>query len=468
MPASHVWLSIATIRNRVSKPRQSRSDHSFIERPNLADVRGFSGLRYNTERFGRDLTEIVCPPYDVITPPEQDALRERHPYNVIRLELPKDGDGRSRYELAAETFRSWLAERAMVREAEPALYAYLTEFEVEGAPQRRRGVLGALRVEPWSAGEVRPHERTFAGPKQDRLELMRACGANFSPIWTLYRDPSGATDALWASLEGRAPDEEAIGDDRVRHRVWVVRDPQLIKGFQTALAEDSVYIADGHHRYETALTFRDERMGQGALGQDEAPRFVLTYLVEASDPGLVVRGTHRLVRPHEEFTRERLMGVLEPSFEVAEFTGTPSQMLLTLQEDESRPAFGVWAPGAGMQLIARLRDPIGVPEELSGGHSSAWRRLDLAVLHTLAIDRLYGLPTTELSDEGFLSYPRNLGEVESAIESGEAQVAFLVRNTPVEHILSVADAGDLMPEKSTFFVPKPVTGMVMASLEGAL
>ena len=435
----------------------------------MAEVKGFPGIRYNTQRFGRDLTAVVCPPYDVITPGEQDALFDQHPYNVIRLELPKAVDGQSRYARAAEAYRAWLEEHAISAEAEASLYAYLTEFEADGTRQSRRGVMAALRLEPWSAGAVRPHERTFAGPKQDRLELMRACRANFSPIWTVYRDQSGATDTLWDSLSHRAPDEEATGDDHVRHQLWVIRDQNLIARFESALAAVSVYIADGHHRYETALTYRDERRAVGgSADRDAAPNFVLTYLVEATDPGLIVRGTHRLVRARAEFRLESLREVLRPWFDVEECQGSPADLLALAQEGSNRPAIAVWAPSSGVRLIARLRDPSGVPAELAGGHSAAWRRLDLAVLHTLVVDRLYRLPTTELSDEGYLSYPRNLGEVEAAIESGEAQVAFLVRNTPVDQILAVADAGDLMPEKSTFFVPKPVTGMVMASLEGVV
>lgn len=435
----------------------------------MADVRGFSGIRYNTERFGGELTQVTCPPFDVITPSEQDELLERHPHNVIRLELPKEDAGQTRYQHAANTYQSWLADHVIEKEAAPALYAYLTEFDGDGPRRSRRGVLAALRLEPWGAGVVRPHERTFAGPKRDRLELMRACKANFSPIWTLYRDPSGATESLWQSLSDLPPVEEATGNEGVRHRLWVVRDPGLISRFQAALAEGAVYIADGHHRYETALTYRDERRASSrAVGDDAAANFVLTYLVEATDPGLVVRGTHRLVRPREELSREAIQRILAPWFDVHEHAGSPAELVSALQEDESRAAFGVWAPSIEVRLIARLRDPDGVPPELAGGHSPAWRRLDLAVLHTLVIDRLFGLSTTDLSDQGYLSYPRNLEEVESAVESGDAQVAFLVRNTPVAHILSVADAGDLMPEKSTFFVPKPVTGLVMASLEGVV
>jgi uncharacterized protein (DUF1015 family) len=432
----------------------------------MADIRAFRGLRYNPAVFGTNLTEVTCPPYDVITPPEQAGLVEQHPQNIIRLELPQDQPSRSRYAAAAEQLQTWLQERVLVQENVPTLYAYRTSFDIEGQARSRHGIVAALHVEPWEQQVVRPHERTFAGPKQDRLELMRACGANFSPIWGLYQENEGATERVWATVADREPDWWSDDREGVRHEVWAVTDPEVIGAWSAALSTRPVYIADGHHRYETAMHFQQERNQEGTAPADAAWNFVMTYLVEATDPGLIVRGTHRLVRAHPAMTAETLRSTLAQAFDLIDFEGTPTELLARLEEIRDRPAFGIWAPSLGLNLVASAQDPAGVPVELAGSHSAAWRGLDLAVLHVLAIDRLYAEGTTKLSEDGYLSYPRSLAEVESAINDGDAQIVFLLRTTPVAQIMAVADAGDLMPEKSTFFVPKPITGMVIARLEG--
>ncbi len=435
----------------------------------LADIRPFHGLRYNTSRFGRDLSNLVCPPYDVITPDEQAALYARHPNNAIRLELtkgePTDQSDGDRYQRAAHWFSEWRSSEVLATERPPALYAYSQEFLLDGAPRQRRGLLAALRLEPWEKRVVRPHERTLSGPKRDRLELMRASHASFSPIWGLYPNAPRATAELWNSVEGRALDAEATDGDGVAHRIWAVDDDVILRSFHDSLADSPVYIADGHHRYETARHFEDETCESSECSEDAAVHFILTYLVDAADPGLIVLGTHRLIRSPRPLGADQVRLTLEPSFDLEPRPGGPAALLTALHSNAGRPAFGVWAPAIGLSLIARLHGTE-VAESAAPSRSAAWRKLDLAALHTLAIDRLYPEGTTELSESGRLLYARVPEEAERAVSAGEVDMVFFVRQTPVQQVMAVADAGDLMPEKSTYFYPKPVTGLVVASLEG--
>jgi uncharacterized protein (DUF1015 family) len=415
------------------------------------------------------VSSLVCPPYDVISPEERDALYARDPHNAIRLELtrpePTDTSDADRYRRAAADFTVWQSGGVLTREPRPALYAYAQQFTLDGSLRERRGLLAMLRVEPWEKRVVRPHERTLSGPKQDRLDLLRACQACFSPIWGLYAGAPDATSQLWDDVNPRESDAEAVDRDGVVHRVWAVTDPDLVRSIHTTLTEAPVYIADGHHRYETAMHYEEERCASSPCSADSALHFTLAYLVDVADPGLIVLGTHRLVRSPRPLDGEQVRRTLESSFELEPRAGGPSDLLQELAAADSRPAFAVWAPSLGLSAVARLRGQE-VADEVAPGRSGAWRRLDLAALHTLAIDRIYAEGTSALSESGRLLYSRATEEVERAMGAGEVDIAFFVRYTSVHQVTEVADAGELMPEKSTYFYPKPLTGLVIASLDG--
>jgi len=322
----------------------------------MADVRPFPAVRYNTVRFGRDLTQLVCPPYDVIPQVEQAALYDRHPNNMIRLELtrrePTDYSDDDRYVRAAQWFAEWQRAGVLVADEAPGLYAYEQRFLLNGVSQQRRGLLAALRVEPWERRVVLPHERTLAGPKRDRLELMRACHANLSPIWGMYAGVPDATRELWASLDGREPDEEARDRDGVEHRVWAVSDAGVLARFHEAMTESPVYIADGHHRYETARHFEEEFCGSNPCSADAAAHFTLAYLVDVDDPGLIVLGTHRLIRSPRSLDAEEVRRTLEQWFELT--PGPAGAALLDEGGTHPRPALCVLAPRLELAAVARF------------------------------------------------------------------------------------------------------------------
>ena len=436
----------------------------------MADIRPFRAVRFNTARLGEDLSQLVCPPFDVISPQLQEELYLRQPGNMVRLELAREEPGEpadGRYPRAAAQYTAWLDDGTLVRDSEPALYVYGCRFAVAGVTYQRRGLIAAVRLEPWERRIVRPHERTLPGPIEDRFKLMQACRANFSPIWLVFRGAADATAALFESVEGREPDARAWDErDQAEHSLWLCTDTHLLHRFHRELADLPVYVADGHHRYTTALRFRDElERADGPLSPDLAPNFVLAHLVQSDDEGLPVRGIHRLIQLGETSSAD-IRRALEPWFDLDETNRSAGDLHRALSAvPRESAAFALWSPRLGLSVLATERGR-GVPENLAGDRSAAWRQLDLAVVHTLGIDSIFPGGTQALLDTGRLTYGYSVEEIEQMVETGRADAAFLVRGTPVHQVMEVADANDRMPEKSTYFFPKPLTGMVMASLQG--
>jgi uncharacterized protein (DUF1015 family) len=427
----------------------------------MADVRGFRGLRYEPRRVG-DLSAVVCPPYDIIGPREGAALRAASPYNAIRLELPEadegDVEGRSRYGRAAETLAAWRAEAALVRETEPCLYAIEETFGWQGMTHRRRGVMAAVGLADWDAHVVLPHEHTLAGPKADRLELLRACATNFSPIFMLYPPQAEADATLWQAAEVSAPLAEIMLPDDRRTRVWAV--PGAGSAFSAALAASPLYIADGHHRYETALRYRDERRGgQPADGRSGA-EYVMTYLVAMDDPGLLVLPTHRVV-PAGRGSDATLDALVAERFaaetrSLAEAGGAAGVMAELARRGAAGTAFALYGPGRVTYLQPRPDAARWLPAE----RLPAWRALDVAQLDSLLLRPLLGPEAAEA-----LIYTREATEAIAAVDGGEAACAILMNATAPAQIAAVADVGERMPQKSTYFYPKLSSGLVFHVLD---
>lgn len=427
----------------------------------MADVRGFRGLRYAPRRVG-DLSAVVCPPYDVISPREAADLRAASPYNAIRLELPEldrgDSQGLTRYARAAETLAGWRAEGALVRDAEPCLYAIEETFGWQGARHRRRGVMAAVGLADWDARIVLPHEHTLAGPKADRLELLRACATNFSPIFMLYPPQPEADARLWAAAADSAPLAEVrLPDDRMT-RVWAVGAAGA--GLTAGLAASPLYIADGHHRYETALRYRDERRASGAASAQSGAEFVMTYLVSMDDPGLLVLPTHRVV-PAGAVSAATLDGLLAERFNaetrsLADAGGITGVLAELGRRGTAGTAFALYRPGEITYLT-----PLGEATRfLPAERLPAWRALDVAQLDSLLLRPLLGPDAAEA-----LTYTRDGGEAVAAVDAREAACAVLMNATPPAQIAAVADVAERMPQKSTYFYPKLSSGLVFHVLD---
>ncbi len=423
----------------------------------MAEIEAFRGVRFPLAAPA-DAADRICPPYDVIGPAARAILAERHAANVVRLELPEvpphETPENNRYTRAGTLYREWLASGQLMRDGESSLYVYGQKYFVEGHAQERLGLIAALRLAPYSTGVVLPHEQTFPSHKEDRFRLRTAVRAQVSPIFGLYAAPDHPVRAHLEAAAAQAPAAVAPDPEGVEHRLWPVTDPAWIAWFQETLANRPVYIADGHHRYETALRYQ-EACRAGASGADPQPcDFVLTFLVEMNDPGLVLLPTHRMVHG-PLLPAERIIERLSPYFEVEPAgVGTVDEL--------AHHQIGLLLPGdgdGGTLHAARLvlRDPDALAA-LDQTHSAAWRDLDVAILHRLVLEEGLGIV-----DEERIEYTRDPHEARARVQSGEIAASFFLPRPRVEELKAVAGAGDRMPHKSTYFWPKAVTGLVIYS-----
>jgi uncharacterized protein (DUF1015 family) len=439
----------------------------------MADVRPLPGIRYAAEG---ELAALVTPPYDVISPEAQTRYYERHPHNLIRLELGRDEPGddglSNKYTRAAVTFAEWRL-RGIMRQDPPSLYLYEQRFHSGGQPYTRQGLLARVRLEPWDAGVILPHERTLAKPKDDRLQLTRACAATVSPIMAGYDDERGKLDAALAPIRAGKPDLALTDDAGEEHRVWIVRDARLANTTADYFATCQLYILDGHHRYETALAYRDEVRGlHKDLTLDDSTNFTMMVLTAIQDPGLVVLPTHRIVRDVPAARIAGLQDRLEEYFSAEPLEAGAGDALLASLEaagrQERRIAFVVLRP-EGAQLLRLKPEGAAAMDRLaaeSGGASEAWRRLDVAVLHTLVLRHMLGIGDEAVAAGEHVTYTRDAGDALTAVRrrKGGAPLAVLLNATPPAAVRDVAGAGERMPQKSTYFYPKLLSGLVINPL----
>lgn len=439
----------------------------------MAEVRPFRGIHYDWSRLD-DPADVVAPPYDVIDARQQAELYARHPANVIRLILndkPVEGDD-NRYDDAARIFRQWLDDGTLQRDDAPALYVYHQTFEHEGGQITRRGFMGALRLHQYEERIVLPHELTLRGPKVDRLRLNETVGANLSQVFLLYNDPEQAADtALDAVCDARDPDVELTTADGITHRVWAITDEDAVAAIQGVLEGEAVLIADGHHRYETNLALRDRAIeNEGELDDDDPRNFVLAYLANQNDPGLLVLPTHRVVHDLADFDAAGFVEALESEFEVERLDSADAHDVAERVHGEMKDAvaFGVVLPGqdadgARAWLVKRARSAPTLLPDLAG--PPAVRELDLVVLHEYVLKQLLGMTDEDFSAKKYLAYHKGTASVAEALDDPATQVAFIVNPSPVDQVRTVCLAGGKMPQKSTFFYPKVLSGLVFRSLE---
>jgi uncharacterized protein (DUF1015 family) len=442
----------------------------------MADVRPLPGIRYAESA---NLAELVTPPYDVISPDAQTRYYERHPENIIRLELgrdePGDNDLDNRYSRAAMTFAEWRLHGIMIEDT-PSLYLYRQHFMVGQTMCRRTSLLARVRLEPWSAGVVLPHEHTLKKAKDDRLKLLRACAANLSPIMALYDDPTAELQALLAGFAESSPAVDFQDEVGEEHQMWRIAESDVFGRIADFFRNRQLYIADGHHRYETSLEYRDEqiRLRKGASDAD-AVNFTLMALSAVEDPGLVVLPTHRILYDLDSARMATIGEALEPYFSIEYLPGTlePEELLARL--DDSAATHGTTAAVLVRPYDALLltlgpggRKAMEQLDEEPGQASPAWRQLDLAVLHELVLGRGLGISPEMVHAGEHVGYTRDasLAVVESRKSSDGASanqltLGLLVRPTPPAAIRDVAKAGDRMPQKSTYFYPKLITGLVV-------
>lgn len=435
----------------------------------MPEIRPFRALRYNTSTIG-DPALVVAPPYDVIGSAEHERLLARHAANVVRLDLPREEAGDAaddRYRRAARTLAGWRSDGTLHKDPHPSIYVYEQSYLVPGTDVSRTqvGFFARLRLEPFGPGSgIFPHERTLAGPREDRYKLLRATGVNTSPVVVLYDDPTAAGAPVLDEIRTRTADLDLVDEDGARHRLWaVLADGDAAQAVAPLLAAASggpVTIADGHHRYETALRYRDERRMTRSCEEDPAFDYLLTFFLEATRQPLTVLPTHRILRGLGDEGVGKLQAGLDELFEVRR--GVEAAELRSVFEaiglargGEGR--FGLWTRSGGSILTAR-REAF-EPDLPSGG--AALRGLDVTLLG-VALERLAGIGGEAVAD-GAIGYTKSASEAIAAVDAGEAQAdaAFLLEPTPVASISAVARDGDVMPQKSTYFYPKALSGLVI-------
>lgn len=430
----------------------------------MADIRAFRAYRYDLGHVG-ELSNVVAPPYDVIDPALQQTLYERSPYNVVRLilnrEEPGDDDTNNRYSRAARYLRDWQHDGILQQDSARGLYVYHQEFEIEGRRHTRRGFLARVRLEPFGQGRIYPHEETLAGPKADRLKLFRATGMNLCPIFGLFPDPQGEVQARLDEAVRHTPPLETIDHLGVVSRLWPVLNQRVISVVTGLMGPKPVFLADGHHRYETGLRYLEEKRTLGEVHDEEAPaNFILMMLVSMSDPGLLILPTHRLVSGLPSMTADRLSSLLAGAF-ATEVVGRGADGARDtwelIQAEGGQEVLGFGTVADDCWLLARFQAPQRMAE-LAVNHSPAWRSLAVSILHELVLGRLLGGETR-------CRYVHLLTEVTSATAERQCDLAVLVPPVTMAHVEQIAGNLEKMPPKSTYFYPKLLSGLVFNSLK---
>ncbi|HZZ72686.1 MAG TPA: DUF1015 domain-containing protein [Pirellulales bacterium] len=448
----------------------------------MSDIQAFRALRYNLGHVG-SLSDVICPPYDVISPEFQNELYLRHPANFVRVELnrdePLDDDKNNRYSRAAKFLKNWRSDGVLFAESQPAVYVYHQEFTADGQKYIRRGFMARCRLERFGEGNIFPHEETMSGPKADRLLLMKACKANLSQIFGLFPDPTNSAQELLEQATAGKTALEATDHQGVISRVWPVNDSAIVSKLSEIMGPKPVFIADGHHRYETACNYRDELAAAGKLSPNHPANFVLMMYVGMSDPGLVVLPTHRLFRGLPAMSASEFIAKLGDCF-TCRLAGEGADLAQTVWDEiETAGEQGTIGFFTGQderwvvaKITAKGRERMG---NLAPEHSSEWQSLGVSILHRLVMDDLLG--TTDLPKP---KYVHTIQEVEASLEAGDSaardatgvmgtagrfELAALVMPATVDHIRTISQHGERMPAKSTYFYPKLLGGLVINPLD---
>lgn len=415
----------------------------------MAEIKAFKGMRY-TSAAG-NLNALVCPPYDIISDSQREKYIAENPYNIIRLELPKGGD--ERYKEAGQTLRDWLDKEILVCDNEDSIYVYEMLFSANGVRNRLKGFVSLVGLVDFSEGIVLPHEETLSKAKEDRFNLMSETFCNFSQIYSLYMDEDGSVYDMIDGCSKGVPDMEVTDPDGTVHRMWKVSDSGVIKDVTEAFRDKKLYIADGHHRYETALNFH-KKYGTESSG------YIAMMLVNMENNGLVVFPTHRIVKNLQSFNAEKVLEECEPYFTIQEAPGEERmQAALNKLYDEGKKSFAMYT-GCGKCYVMTLNNEDAV-KKLLPDMSDAYCGLDVTVLHSLVLERILGIDKENMANQKNLTYTRSRQEALEAVDMEAADCSFILNSTKVSEIRDVAAAGEKMPQKSTYFYPKLITGLVM-------
>jgi uncharacterized protein (DUF1015 family) len=434
----------------------------------MATIRPFAGVRYNIARLP-DLSPVITQPYDRIPAALQQRYLSQHPNNYVRLvknpAAATDNEEDSPYTRARDTYRQWMDSGILQPDPQPAVYVYHQTYTLpDGSQRTRKAFIAALELVPFDEGTILPHERTLSGPKVDRLKLFEATGVNFEPIFMLYPDGENRINTLLDAATANQPPTASAREtyeQEVLQQLWVVTDADVIAQVVAEMApKRNLIVADGHHRYETALAYRDAQRARGGAAGDPGFDFVLISFVGMEDPGLVILPTHRLVHSLPAAALDDLAAAATPYFDIQPMPDREA-LQRQLRAEQDATAFGFVTGGAC--ALWRLKDG-SVMDALASDHVPAWRALDVSVLHTLVLEKLLGLTPESIARQENLRYLRETEQGFQALDAGEAQCLFMLNPTRMEQVRDCAAAGEKMPQKSTDFYPKMVSGLVLMPL----
>ncbi|GBR77513.1 protein DUF1015 [Candidatus Termititenax dinenymphae] len=423
----------------------------------MARIKPFNGIRYNKAKI--NYSDVVTQPYDKISPELLDAYYNRSPYTTAKLIRNKDADP---YQAAAENLNNWLNEKILVQDDKPAIYAYHQIYQVSGERKVRKGFVAAVGLEDFAKKVILPHEKTLAKPKTDRLNLLRATKTHFGQIFFLYSDPQKKIEALLANITAQEPDETAVDHFGDTHTLWKVDDEKIIKEVSRFMAEKQLLIADGHHRYETSCNFAKEN--GAALGEESPFGYTMATLVNMEDEGLTVLPTHRMLHGLPDFNEADFLEKARVYFDIASHH-VLEHLLKAMQDKraQGKICIGLYS-GQPLFHELTLKDPA-VMAKLSGTKSTAWQKLDVAVLHTLILENILGITKEKQEAQENINYIRTAHSAFEQVLNGKEQAVFLLNNTTVKQTYETVLAGDIMPQKSTDFYPKLLSGMVVYKLQ---
>jgi uncharacterized protein (DUF1015 family) len=436
-----------------------------FQESNLAEIRPFHGVHYNPSLV-KDMAKVICPPYDIIPPQMQQELYQRSDNNFIRIEygkeLPQDKDGSNKYTRAAATMKQWLEQQILVADEKPAIYIDEHQFTHQGKMLKRRSLNCIVKLEDWSKGIIRPHEGTLAKAKSDRLSLMWAIQANTSPIMSLYEDKGRNIAGLLDKETKKKSAFNAANVDGESHRVWSITSETVIDQIRGSLSDQPLYIADGHHRYESALNYQRERHSSSPGNKEESYDFVMMTLIDIADPGLVILPAHRLVRGLSATALESLPGRLNEFFNVEEHPISKSDAVTQINKLLSQAKDGarliLCGLGKGHLQVLTLRDANLVRPMFPAFHSELYQKLDVSIVDHVILEELLGL--THDKAGSFLDFINGVPEALKRVMDGEYQLGIIVNPVKPAVIKTIADSGDRMPRKSTYFYPKVPAGLV--------
>jgi len=422
----------------------------------MATIKGFKGLRF-TEKAG-DISSLICPPYDIISEDERQKLIANNKYNLVRLELPQGDD---KYAEAGMLYNRWLDEGIISQDDKNCIYVYRETFTVFGEEKSFKGIICNVKLEEFEKGIVLPHENTLSKAKTDRFELMSATFANFSQIYSMYIDTDKTTSDILDRVVIKDADVTAVDQDGIKHELWIIDDEDTISKLISDFDGRQLFIADGHHRYETALNFRNKLISENKINDNCNANYCMMFLVDMEDPGLVVFPTHRLVKNIVDFDEEKILSKLNKYYNIQKIFEL-DKLEDTLKKYINDHATVMYTGKDYAYLL--FTNDIEDVKAINKGMSDYSCDLDVTVLHTLALEKCLKMTKEDMANQTYLTYTRDISEAIESVKSGDYQCSFILNATKVSQIKDVANAGEKMPQKSTYFYPKLTTGLVMNKL----